>query len=77
VLFPSDQTTAAEMLAALDREMQTDPRFGQRLALNWSSTRPKFPALPWAKDGLMFNLGGGLGLELDCHRDFAKLRAYF
>ncbi len=34
VLFPSNQTTAAEMLAALDREMQTDPRFGQRLALN-------------------------------------------
>lgn len=34
VLFPSNQTTAAEMLAALDREMQTDPRFGQQLALN-------------------------------------------
>ncbi|MCC6136820.1 MAG: DUF3015 domain-containing protein [Candidatus Contendobacter sp.] len=34
VLFPSDQTTAAEMLAALDREMRTDPRFGQRLALS-------------------------------------------
>lgn len=34
VLFPSDQTTGAEMLTALKREMQTDPRFGQRLALN-------------------------------------------
>ena len=34
VLFPSDQTTAAEMLATLSREMQAEPRFGQRLALN-------------------------------------------
>lgn len=34
VLFPSDQTSAAEMLAALHREMQADSRFDQRLALN-------------------------------------------
>jgi hypothetical protein len=34
VLFPSDQTTAAEMLAVLNREMGADPRFGQRLASN-------------------------------------------
>lgn len=34
VLFPSDQTTAAEMLATLNRQMQADPRFGQRLASN-------------------------------------------
>lgn len=34
VLFPSDQTSAAEMLTALNREMQAEPRFGQRLALN-------------------------------------------
>lgn len=34
VLFPNDQTTAAEMLTALHREMRNDPRFGQRLALN-------------------------------------------
>lgn len=34
VLFPSDQTTAAEMLTTLNRAMQADPRFGQRLALN-------------------------------------------
>lgn len=33
-LFPSDQTTAAEMLTALNREMHSDPRFGQRLASN-------------------------------------------
>jgi hypothetical protein len=34
VLVPNDRTTAAEMLATLNREMQADPRFGQRLALN-------------------------------------------
>lgn len=34
VLFPSNLTTATEMLAALNREMQVDPRFGQRLASN-------------------------------------------
>ena len=33
-LFPHQQTTATEMLAALDRELDADPRFGQRLALN-------------------------------------------
>lgn len=33
-LFPSERTTAAEMLATLDREMRADPRFGQRLTLN-------------------------------------------
>ena len=32
-LFPHQQTTATEMLAALDRELRADPRFGQRLAL--------------------------------------------
>ena len=34
VLFPNDRTTAAEMLATLDRELRADPRFGQRLTLN-------------------------------------------
>ena len=34
VLFPNDHTTAAEMLTVLHREMQADPRFGQRLVLN-------------------------------------------
>lgn len=34
VLFPSDQTTATEMLTALNREMRADPRFGARLTLN-------------------------------------------
>lgn len=34
VLFPSDQTTADEMLTALNREMRVDPRFGAYLALN-------------------------------------------
>ena len=34
VLFPNDRTTAAEMLATLNRELRADPRFGQRLALN-------------------------------------------
>ena len=34
VLFPSDRTTAPEMLAALKGEMQADPRFSQRLTLN-------------------------------------------
>jgi len=34
VLFPSDRTTAAEMLATLNRQMQADPRFGQQLASN-------------------------------------------
>ncbi len=33
-LFPNDRTTANELLAALDRVMLADPRFGQRLALN-------------------------------------------
>lgn len=33
-LFPSDHTTASEMLTTLNREMHNDPRFGQRLALN-------------------------------------------
>ena len=33
-LFPHQQTTATEMLAALDRELRVDPRFGQRLALH-------------------------------------------
>ncbi|HRD67058.1 MAG TPA: DUF3015 family protein [Candidatus Competibacter sp.] len=33
-LFPDDRTTAAEMLAVLDRAMRADPRFGQRLTLN-------------------------------------------
>ena len=30
-LFPDERTTAAEMLAALNRELRADPRFGQRL----------------------------------------------
>ena len=34
VLFPTDRTTAADMLATLDRELRADPRFGQRLTLN-------------------------------------------
>lgn len=34
VLFPNDRTTAAEMLATLNRELRADPRFGQRLASN-------------------------------------------
>lgn len=34
VLFPNDRTTAAEMLATLNRELRADPRFGQRLTLN-------------------------------------------
>ncbi|HRF43061.1 MAG TPA: DUF3015 family protein [Candidatus Competibacteraceae bacterium] len=34
VLFPSDQTTADEMLMALNQEMRADPRFGTYLALN-------------------------------------------
>lgn len=34
VLFPNDQTTAADMLATLNRELRADPRFGQRLTLN-------------------------------------------
>jgi hypothetical protein len=34
VLFPNERTTAAEMLATLNREMRADPRFGQRLTLN-------------------------------------------
>lgn len=34
VLFPSDRTTAAEMLATLEREMGNNPRFGRRLTLN-------------------------------------------
>ena len=34
VLFPDDRTTAADMLATLDRELRADPRFGQRLTLN-------------------------------------------
>jgi hypothetical protein len=33
-LFPSDQTTAEEMLTTLNREMRTDPRFGVHVALN-------------------------------------------
>lgn len=33
-LFPDESTTAAQMLATLDREMRADPRFGQRLTLN-------------------------------------------
>lgn len=33
-LFPNYQTTAADMLATLNRELSADPRFGQRLALN-------------------------------------------
>lgn len=33
-LFPDDRTTAAEMLATLDRAMRADPRFGQRLTSN-------------------------------------------
>ena len=33
-LFPNDRTTATELLVALDRAMQADPRFSQRLALN-------------------------------------------
>jgi len=33
-LFPSDQTTADEMLATLKREMRSDPRFGAYIALN-------------------------------------------
>lgn len=33
-LFPNAQTGAADMLAALDREMRADPRFAQRVALN-------------------------------------------
>ena len=33
-LFPSERTSAAEMLAALERELQADPRFGPRLSLN-------------------------------------------
>ncbi len=32
VLFPSDQTTAAEMLTALDRELRADPQFSPALA---------------------------------------------
>jgi hypothetical protein len=34
VLFPNDRTTAADMLATLDREMRADPRFGPRLTAN-------------------------------------------
>ena len=34
VLFPTDRTTAAEMLATLERELRVDPQFGQRLTLN-------------------------------------------
>lgn len=34
VLFPNDRTTVIEMLTVLHREMQADPRFGQRLVLN-------------------------------------------
>ncbi len=34
VLFPTDRTTAAELLTALNQELRIDPRFGQRLALN-------------------------------------------
>ena len=34
VLFPGDRTTAAEMLAALNRELRADSRFDPRLALN-------------------------------------------
>ena len=34
VLFPNDQTTAAQMLVTLNQQMQADPRFGQRLVLN-------------------------------------------
>jgi hypothetical protein len=34
VLFPHDRITATEMLTVLNREMQADPRFGQRLTLN-------------------------------------------
>ncbi len=30
-LFPDERTAAAEMLAALDRELRADPRFGRRL----------------------------------------------
>jgi hypothetical protein len=33
-LFPSDQTTAEEMLTALNRELRADPRFGVHVALN-------------------------------------------
>ena len=33
-LVPNDRTTAAEMLATLNRELRADPRFGQRLASN-------------------------------------------
>lgn len=33
-LFPSDRTTAAEMLATLEQEMRASPYFGQRLTLN-------------------------------------------
>ena len=34
VLFPSERTTATEMLATLEREMRADPRFNPQLALN-------------------------------------------
>ncbi|MBK7543500.1 MAG: DUF3015 family protein [Candidatus Competibacteraceae bacterium] len=34
VLFPSDRTSAAEMLAALEQEMRANPRVGQRVTLN-------------------------------------------
>lgn len=34
VLFPNDRTSAAEMLATLNRELRAAPRFGQRLTLN-------------------------------------------
>lgn len=34
VLFPTDRTTAAELLTALNQELRADPRFSQRLALN-------------------------------------------
>ncbi|RUQ41791.1 MAG: DUF3015 domain-containing protein [Candidatus Competibacteraceae bacterium] len=32
-LFPSENTTATEMLATLNREMQTDPSLAQRVAV--------------------------------------------
>lgn len=34
ILFPTDRTTAAEMLTTLERELRADPRFGQRLTSN-------------------------------------------
>lgn len=34
LLFPTDQTSAAQMLGALQSAMQTDQRFAQRLALH-------------------------------------------